>query len=91
MKLEEATAYLEQVVKVNNGVIEEAKKNGDAAEITEDLNIQNIAVQTVLQALKNSIPKKKVEDVINKKSYCTYSASHKVVDVEDLQELLEDK
>ena len=66
MKLEEAISYLRTVIKVNNDIVKEARKNGDinAIELTADLDTQSIAIKTALEALKNSIPKKKIEDKI---------------------------
>ena len=54
MELEEAKSYLETVIKVNNSVIKEARKNGDinTIELTADLDCQSIAIETVLQALE---------------------------------------
>ena len=54
MELEEAKSYLETVIKVNNSVIKEARKNGDinTIELAADLDCQSIAIETVLQALE---------------------------------------
>ena len=66
MELEEAVEILQKTVKSNNKVIKEARKNGDinVMQLTADLDNQSIAIETVLQELKNSIPKDKVKDKI---------------------------
>ena len=59
MKLEEAKSYLRTVIKVNNDIVKEARKNGDinVIELTADLDTQSIAIATVLKELetKNEI------------------------------------
>ena len=60
----------------------------------KDKEIQELKAANIMQEYRINemdIPKKKIEDFIAKKAYCTYSASHKVVDVEDLQELLKEE
>lgn len=54
MKLEEATEFLKKKVTVNNAVIKEARKNGDlnTIELTNDLDTESKAIETVLQALE---------------------------------------
>ncbi len=69
MKLEEATEFLKKKVTVNNAVIKEARKNGDlnTIELTNDLDTESKAIETVLQALDNSISKDKVKEYFRKK------------------------
>ena len=108
MKLEEAIKVLQKTVESNNEVIKEARKNGDinVMQLTADLDNQSIAIETVLQALENSIPIKKIEDKIEELENCkmdiVQSPVHNVnekmkildrnmIKREALQELLEDK
>lgn len=53
MKIEEAKEFLKKKIKVNNAVINEARKNGDInlIELTNDLDTESSAIETVLQAL----------------------------------------
>ena len=62
MELEEATKMLQKIVKSNNDVVKEARTNGDinAMQLTADLDNQSIAIETVLQLLKDK------ENKINK-------------------------
>ena len=66
MKLEEAKKFLKKKITVNNAVIKEARKNGDlnTMELTNDLDTESKAIETVLQALDNSISKDKVKEKI---------------------------
>lgn len=94
MELEEAKSYLETVIKVNNSVIKEARKNGDinTIELTADLDNQSIAIETVLKELENSTPKKKIEKILEKykKDDENNLIEVKIWDIiDDLQELLE--
>lgn len=64
MKIEEAKEFLKKKIKVNNAVINEARKNGDInlIELTNDLDTESSAIETVLQALENSVSK----DIVKK-------------------------
>lgn len=69
MKLEEAKEFFKKKITVNNAVIKEARKNGDlnTIELTNDLDTESKAIETVLQALDNSISKDKVKEYFRKK------------------------
>lgn len=103
MKPKEAKRLLKKTIEVNNAVIKEARKNGDlnVIELTDDLDTQSTAIETVLQELDNSISKDKVKEKIDniftvfyERYECDYqdiqnviSEVHKALK----QELLEDK
>ena len=98
MKLEEAIKVLQKTIESNNEVIKEARKNGDinVMQLTADLDNQSIAIEIVLQALDNSIPKKKIEDEIEiLKAQCGGNVFHIQqtlnAEIRLLQELLENK
>lgn len=65
MKLEEAKRFLNKKIEVNNAVVKEARKSGDInlIELTNDLDTESQAIETLLQALENSVSK----EVIRKK------------------------
>ena len=100
MKLEEAVEILQKTVKSNNEVIKEARKNGDinVMQLTADLDNQSIAIETVLQELRNSIPKKKIEDkvkhlVLLKRHISLNDDDREIFElcIKEIQELLEGK
>ena len=64
MKIEGAKDFLKEKIKVNNAVRQEAIKSGDtnAIELTDALDTETSAIETVLQALENSVSK----DIIRK-------------------------
>lgn len=59
MTKEQAIERLKKMIQINNGVIKEARKNGDifAMQLTADLDTDSIAIETVLSMLeeKNQI------------------------------------
>lgn len=54
MTKEQAIERLKKMIQINNGVIKEAKKNGDifAMQLTADLDTDSIAIEKVLTMLK---------------------------------------
>lgn len=54
MTKEQAIKRLKKMIKINNGVIKEARKNGYifATQLTADLNTDSIAIETVLSILE---------------------------------------
>lgn len=54
MTKEQAIERLKKMIQINNGVIKEARKNGDifAMQLTADLDTDSIAIETVLSMLK---------------------------------------
>jgi hypothetical protein len=54
MTKEQAIERLKKMIQINNGVIKEARKNGDifAMQLTADLDTDSIAIETVLSMLE---------------------------------------
>lgn len=54
MTTEQAIERLKKMIQINNGVIKEARKNGDifAMQLTADLDTDSIAIEKVLSMLK---------------------------------------
>lgn len=54
MTKEQAIERLKKMIQINNGVIKEARKNGDifAMQLTADLDTDSIAIETVLNLLE---------------------------------------
>lgn len=54
MTKEQAIERLKKMIQINNGVIKEARKNGDifAMQLTADLDTDSIAIEKVLTMLK---------------------------------------
>ena len=54
MTKEQAIERLKKMIQINNGVIKEARKNGDifAMQLTADLDTDSIAIETVLFMLE---------------------------------------
>jgi hypothetical protein len=54
MTKEQAIERLKKMIQINNGVIKEARKNGDifAMQLTADLDTDSIAIEKVLSMLK---------------------------------------
>lgn len=54
MTKEQAIERLKKMIQINNGVIKEARKNGDifAIQLTADLDTDSIAIEKVLSMLK---------------------------------------
>ncbi len=102
MELEKAVNLLKKTILVNNSVIKEARKNGDinVIELTNNLDTQSSAIETVLKELENSISKEiiksKIEELENK--ICgddEYLGNRQCIELELLKkiekELLEEK
>lgn len=54
MTKEQAIERLKKMIQINNGVIKEARKNGDifAMQLTADLDTDSIAIETILSVLE---------------------------------------
>ena len=54
MTKEQAIERLKKMIQINNGVIKEARKNGDifAMQLTADLDTDSIAIETILSMLE---------------------------------------
>ena len=54
MTKEQAIERLKKMIQINNGVIKEARKNGDifAMQLTADLDTDSIAIETVLSLIE---------------------------------------
>ena len=65
MTKEQAIERLKKMIQINNGVIKEARKNGDifAMQLTADLDTDSIAIETVLSMLEE---KDKIIDLMLK-------------------------
>lgn len=75
MTKEQAIERLKKMIQINNGVIKEARKNGDifAMQLTADLDTDSIAIETVLSMLeekdKTISSKDKIIDLMAEKIY----------------------
>ena len=70
MTKEQAIERLKKMIQINNGVIKEARKNGDifAMQLTADLDTDSIAIETALSMLEEK--DQKIIDIQNK--ICKY-------------------
>ena len=70
MTKEQAIERLNKMIQINNGVIKEARKNGDifAMQLTADLDTDSIAIETALSMLEEK--DQKIIDIQNK--ICKY-------------------
>lgn len=68
MTKEQAIERLKKMIQINNGVIKEARKNGDifAMQLTADLDTDSIAIETVLSMLEKQ---DKIIDLMEEKIY----------------------
>ena len=68
MTKEQAIKRLKKMIQINNGVIKEARKNGDifAMQLTADLDTDSIAIETVLSMLEKQ---DKIIDLMEEKIY----------------------
>lgn len=68
MTKEQAIKRLKKMIKINNGVIKEARKNGYifATQLTADLNTDSIAIEKVLSMLEE---KDKIIDLMSEKIF----------------------
>lgn len=66
MTKEQAIERLKKMIQINNGVIKEARKNGDifAMQLTADLDTDSIAIETVLSMLEGKDKKISGKDKI---------------------------
>ena len=82
MELEEAKSYLETVIKVNNSVIKQARKNGDinTIELTADLDTQSIAIETLLQYIDQLEQENKTLKHTNKTYKGMLNKQNKMID-----------
>jgi hypothetical protein len=66
MTKEQAIERLKKMIQINNGVIKEARKNGDifAMQLTADLDTDSIAIETVLSMLEEKDKKISGKDKI---------------------------
>ena len=63
MTKEQAIERLKKMIQINNGVIKEARKNGDifAMQLTADLDTDSIAIETALSMLEEKEKNKKIK------------------------------
>lgn len=68
MTKEQAIERLKKMIQINNGVIKEARKNGDifAMQLTADLDTDSIAIETVLSMLEEKGKEIQFQNDINK-------------------------
>lgn len=68
MTKEQAIERLKKMIQINNGVIKEARKNGDifAMQLTADLDTDSIAIETVLSMLEEKDKEIQFQEDINK-------------------------
>lgn len=68
MTKEQAIERLKKMIQINNGVIKEARKNGDifAMQLTADLDTDSIAMEKVLTMLKEKDKEIQFQEDINK-------------------------
>lgn len=68
MTKEQAIERLKKMIQINNGVIKEARKNGDifAMQLTADLDTDSIAIEKVLTMLKEKDKEIQFQEDINK-------------------------
>ena len=97
-ELEEAIQELQEKIKALNTHIKNYEKSDCKTNIYLQLVKEKNAIKTVLQALENSIPKKKIEDKIlqewkkcPKNSINDFAIVERNNKIQVLQELLEDK
>lgn len=68
MTKEQAIERLKKMIQINNGVIKEARKNGDifAMQLTADLDTDSIAIETILSMLEEKDKEIQFQNDINK-------------------------
>ncbi len=78
MTKEQAIERLKKMIQINNGVIKEARKNGDifAIQLTADLDTDSIAIETVLSMLEEKdktidLMAEYIEDELTVDEFCT--------------------
>ena len=94
MTKEQAIERLKKMIQINNGVIKEARKNGDifAMQLTADLDTDSIAIETVLSMLEE---KDKIIDLraeyISNITDCPFEIERKYIDCEKMCDVRTDK
>ena len=78
MTKEQAIERLKKMIQINNGVIKEARKNGDifAMQLTADLDTDSIAIEKVLSMLEEKdktfdLMAEYIEDELTVDEFCT--------------------
>lgn len=78
MTKEQAIERLKKMIQINNGVIKEARKNGDifAMQLTADLDTDSIAIEKVLTMLEEKdktidLMAEYIEDELTVDEFCT--------------------
>lgn len=78
MTKEQAIERLKKMIQINNGVIKEARKNGDifAMQLTADLDTDSIAIEKVLTMLEEQdkiidLMAEFIEDELTVDEFCT--------------------
>jgi hypothetical protein len=86
MTKEQAIERLKKMIQINNGVIKEARKNGDifAMQLTADLDTDSIAIEKVLTMLKE-----KDKTISSKDKIIDLMANHIATSDSDLCEYLD--
>ena len=88
MTKEQAIERLKKMIQINNGVIKEARKNGDifAMQLTADLDTDSIAIETALSMLEEK--DQKIIDIQNKIcKYCELLSGDREILEEDKETL----
>lgn len=82
-EIEEAIKDCEEIIKSNNAVIKEARKNGDinVMQLTASLDRESKAIETVLNYIKDSTPNSAKREAKN--------LLHKAVDDKDFEDINE--
>lgn len=94
MTKEQAIERLKKMIQINNGVIKEARKNGDifAMQLTADLDTDSIAIEKVLTMLEE---KDKIIDLtaeyISNITDCPFESEGKYLDCEKMCDVRTDK
>ena len=94
MTKEQAIERLNKMIQINNGVIKEARKNGDifAMQLTADLDTDSIAIETILSMLEE---KDKIIDLmaeyISNMTDCPFESEGKYLDCERMCDVRTDR
>ena len=92
MTKEQAIERLKKMIQINNGVIKEARKNGDifAMQLTADLDTDSIAIETVLSMLEEK--DKQIDLMANEiADYNHFEASGELENKEEVKQYFENK
>lgn len=65
-ELEEAIQVCREIIQQNNEIVKQARKNNDinAMQLTANCDNESKAIETLIKAVENSIPKSVVEEAI---------------------------